>query len=228
MQQSQTKRVIKAVLFDLDGTLLDSAPDLIATLNHLRAGLNLAALPVDELRHFASRGATGLIKAGMPPCDDETLYAWKDAFLDHYKDISFIQSRPFDGVDLLLTELQNRDIPWGVVTNKMEFLCTPILEKVGWLASVSALVCGDTVSSSRPHPEPVLAACKKIGVEPEETLMVGDDLRDVKAGKLAGCQTAFALYGYADKESRFEITESTALINTPQDVLSILEASGTD
>jgi len=219
--------VIKAVLFDLDGTLLDSAPDLIATLNHLRAGLNLAAMPEDDLRHFVSRGATGLIKAGMPPCDDETLHGWKDAFINHYQDNSFVQSRPFEGVEPLLAALSDRAIPWGVVTNKMEFLCVPILEKVGWLSAVSALVCGDTVSSSKPHPGLVLEACKKIGIEPEDALMVGDDLRDVKAGTLAGCQTAFALYGYADKESRFELTENTSLISNPQDVLGILESSGT-
>lgn len=218
--------MIKAVLFDLDGTLLDSAPDLIATLNHLRAGLGLVALPVDELRHFVARGAVGLIKAGMPPCDDETLTSWREAFVRHYQEHSFVQSRPFDGVEQMLTELKDQGIPWGVVTNKMEFLSTPLLEKLGWRSSASAVVCGDTVSSSKPDPEPVLAACKIIGIEPANSLMVGDDLRDVQAGKRAGCHTAFALYGYADKESRSEITDCTELINTPQEVLDILGKSG--
>lgn len=218
--------MIEAVLFDLDGTLLDSAPDLIASLNHLRAGLGLAALPVDDLRHFASRGAVGLIKAGMPPCDDETLAAWREDFLGHYQEHSFVHSRPFDGVELLLAELRERKIPWGIVTNKMEFLSVPILEKVGWISSVAALVCGETISSSRPDPEPVLEACRKVGVIPENALVVGDDLRDVEAGKRAGCHTAFALYGYSDKESRFALTESTTVIDSPRDVLAILEASG--
>ena len=218
--------MIKAVLFDLDGTLLDSAPDLIATLNHLRAGLDLAALPADELRHFVARGAVGLIKAGMPPCDDETLTLWREVFLQHYQENSFVQSRPFDGVELMLKELKDRDIPWGVVTNKMEFLSIPLLEELGWQSSVSVVVCGDTVSSSKPDPEPVLAACKTIGVEPENSLMVGDDLRDVQAGKRAGCQTAFALYGYSDKESRTEITDCTKLIKSPLEVLDILEKPG--
>ncbi|MGA9573852.1 MAG: HAD-IA family hydrolase [Lysobacterales bacterium] len=219
--------MIKAVLFDLDGTLLDSAPDLVATLNHLRAGLNLAAMPMDDLRHFASRGAMGLIKAGMPPCDNERLHGWKDAFIDHYQENSYVQSRPFDGVEPLLAGLRDRHVPWGVVTNKLEFLCLPILEKAGWLSLVSVLICGDTVANSNPHPALVLEACKKLAVDPENTLLVGDDPRDMKAGKLAGCQTAFALYGYADKESRFEITESTTLVNTPQEVLEILDSSGT-
>ena len=220
--------MIKAVLFDLDGTLLDSAPELIATLNHLRADLKLAALPEDDLRHFVSRGATGLIRAGMPPCDDETLVSWREAFLSHYMKNNYIESRPFDGVDVMLAKLQDRHIPWGVVTNKMECLCTPLLEKMGWLSSVATLICGDTVTSSRPYPEPVLEACKNIGIEPGNTLVVGDDPRDVQAGKLAGCQTAFALYGYADNESRFEITDNTILINSPQDVLGILESVGSD
>ena len=218
--------MIKAVLFDLDGTLLDSAPDLIASLNHLREGLGLAALPANDLRHFVSRGAVGLIKAGMPPCDDETLNLWREKFLSHYQENSFVQSRPFDGVELMLKNLQDRGVPWGVVTNKMEFLSKPLLEKLGWQSSASAVVYGDAVSSSRSDPEPVLAACKIIGAKSENTLMVGDDLRDVQAGKRAGCQTAFALYGYSDKESRSEITDSTTLIQTPQEVLDILGSPG--
>ena len=216
--------MLKTVLFDLDGTLLDSAPDLVATLNHLRAGLGLAAMPVDELRHFASRGAIGLIKAGMPPCDDEMLELWRESFLSHYEQNSFVHSRPFDGVELLLSELAKRQIPWGIVTNKMEYLSFPILEKAGWLSSASAVICGDTVANSKPHPEPVLAACRKIGVEPANALMVGDDLRDMEAGKRAGSRTAFALYGYIDTERKSDIEDSTALIHTPEEVLGLLEA----
>lgn len=222
MRPSRSDKVIKAVLFDLDGTLLDSAPDLVATLNHLRAGLGLAAMPVEDLRHFVSRGTTGLIKAGMPPCDNETLEAWQVAFTDHFQENNFINSRPFEGVGLLLSELADRDIPWGIVTNKVESLSTPILEKAGWLALASTVICGDAVSHGKPHPEPVLAACSEIGMDPANVLMVGDDLRDVEAGRRAGCSTAFVLYGYADQESQSEIAEPTAVIHTPEDVLDLL------
>lgn len=225
-QPRLTDLVIKAVLFDLDGTLLDSAPDLIASLNHLRAGLGLAALPADELRHFVSRGAVGLVRAGMPPCDDETLAVWREDFLKHYQANSFVESRPFDGVDLVLKTLRDRGIPWGVVTNKLESLSIPLLEKLGWRTTASAVVYGDTVSGSRADPEPVLTACDHIGVEPENTLMVGDDVRDMLAGNRAGCHTAFASYGYADRESLSEITDSTVIINDPAGVLETLEASG--
>jgi len=215
--------LIKAVLFDLDGTLFDTAPDLVATLNHLRAGLGLAAKPVEALRHFVSMGAVGLINAGMPPCNENTLEARRKSFLNHYQDNSYIDSRPFEGVESLLSELASRGIPWGIVTNKPEFLAIPILEKVGWLSSSSAIICGDTVSRNKPHPEPVLAACRIIGVHPAETLMVGDDLRDVEAGRRAGSQTAFVLYGYAEEQCQNDITPDTAMINKPEDVLKLLE-----
>ena len=218
--------MIKAVLFDLDGTLLDSAPDLVATLNHLRAGLDLAAMPVRELRQFVSRGAIGLIKAGMPPCDDETLATWRASFLDHYRDNSFVNSRPFEGVEVMLSGLTGRNIPWGIVTNKMEFLSFPILEKVGWLSAASVVICGDTVPYHKPHPEPVLAACRTLGVDPVSTLMVGDDPRDIEAGIRAGSRTAFALYGYADFAREPGKEGNTVLINRPEEILGLLETPG--
>lgn len=217
--------MIKAVLFDLDGTLLDSAPDLIATLNYLRMGFGLQAMPIEELRHFVSRGAIGLIKAGMPPCDEETLSIWRDSFLAHYQGNSFTQTRPFDGVESLLSDLAGSDIPWGIVTNKMESLSMPILEKTGWLSSASTVICGDTVSRGKPHPEPVLAACSEMGLEPKDVLMVGDDIRDIEAGRRAGCYTAFALYGYSAKEMHSDIAFNTMLINSPKEVLGLLATS---
>jgi phosphoglycolate phosphatase len=214
--------MIKAVLFDLDGTLLDTAPDLIATVNYLRGGLGLEPIPVAELRHFVSKGAAGLIRAGLPPCDDETLLSRKDSFLEYYQQYSFVDSRPFEGVELLLSELTNRGVPWGIVTNKPEYLSLPILKKIGWLSSASAVICGDTVSRGKPHPEPVLTACRIMNLQPETVLVVGDDLRDVEAGKRAGCHTAFILYGYADRKSQFAIADDTAMINSPNEVLDLL------
>ncbi len=217
--------MIKAVLFDLDGTLLDSAPDLIGTLNHLRTSHGLQTMPAEELRHFVSRGAVGLIKAGMPPCDNETLASRRQAFIEHYQDNSYIHSRPFDGIEQLLSDLASRGIPWGVVTNKSEALSLPILEKAGWLSAASAVVCGDTVAATKPCPEPVLAACEKIGVEPFNALMVGDDRRDMEAGRSAGCQTAFALYGYVDFQGQCCFTEQTEMIRAPGEILGLLESA---
>ncbi|MCW8925672.1 MAG: HAD-IA family hydrolase [Xanthomonadales bacterium] len=216
--------MIKAVLFDLDGTLLDSAPDLVATLNYLRSSVKLKPLPVDHLRHFVSRGAAGLINAGMPPCDDETRAEWRALFLQHYEQNSYVHSAPFEGVEEVLSELDKRGIPWGIVTNKMEYLCFPILEKTGWKSAATTVVCGDTVGNIKPHPDPVLAACREIGVRPQEALMVGDDLRDMEAGRRAGTSTAFALYGYADGNSHLDIIGNATLLHTPQDVLALLQS----
>jgi phosphoglycolate phosphatase len=215
--------VIKTVLFDLDGTLLDSAPDLVGTLNYLRSGLGLGAMPVEELRHFVSQGAVALIRAGMPPCDEETLEGWRKQFLSHYADNSFVQSRPFDGVEYVLSDLTSRRIPWGIVTNKMESLSLPILDKLGWLTSAETIICGDTVSHCKPHPAPVLAACEAIGIRPRDALMVGDDRRDIQAGQRAGSRTALALYGYATMECRSVMDKSTDLLDVPMDVLRLLE-----
>ena len=224
MRSNQPDSVIRAILFDLDGTLLDSAPDMVATLNHMRELRGLQAMPMGDLRHFVSRGAIGLIKAGMPPCDEETLNAWRELFIARYQQSDFEQTRPFEGVESLLTELQRNDIPWGIVTNKSEALSFPMLEKIGWLSSASTVICGDTVSNSKPHPEPVLAACDVIGVDPQSVLMVGDDVRDIEAGRRAGCHTAFALYGYSAREMQSHIGDTTTLINSPGDVLNLLPA----
>ncbi len=214
--------MIKAVLFDLDGTLLDSAPDLVATLNHLRSGRGLAAIPMDELRHFCSKGAPGLIKAGMPPCDEDAFQQSRKAFLEHYADNSFIQTRPFDGVENMLEKLKNAGIPWGIVTNKAKHLTLPLVEKFGWAATAAAVIGGDSVEYSKPHPAPVLAACELMGVDPSETLMVGDDKRDIEAGKRAGCHTALVTYGYATEQDCIDMQAQTVLLDAPEDLLTLL------
>lgn len=218
--------MIRAVLFDLDGTLLDSAPDLVATLNHLRSNRGLAAMPVEELRHFVSRGAPGLIKAGMPPCDEDTFQQSRTAFLQYYANNSVINTRPFEGVEALLMKLKNAGIPWGIVTNKAEFLTLPIVAQVGWASAAGAVICGDSVEFSKPHPAPVLAACELLGILPADTLMVGDDKRDIEAGKRAGCHTALVTYGYATEDDCAEMDGQTVLIDAPEDLLDLLDLSG--
>ena len=214
--------VIKGVLFDLDGTLLDSAPDLVASVNLLRTNIGLPPMPVEDLRHFVSRGAVGMIKAGLPPGDEETQEARRLAFLDHYAANSYVHSRPFDGVEDLLAVLAERGIPWAIVTNKMESLTLPILKQVGWLDKADAIVCGDTFEHNKPHPMPVTEACRMIGVAPENALMVGDDRRDVESGVSAGCATALALFGYAASDVDSELYKNCAMLETPADVLQLI------
>jgi phosphoglycolate phosphatase len=222
MQPGNDPGVIRAVLFGLDGTLLDTAPDLVATLNAMRGAKGLSAMQVEDLRHFITHGVAGLIKAGMPPCDDETLALWKDDFLARSRESRYNLVQPFTGVEPMLAELKKSDVTWGIVTNKTTPLFQPLLEQNGFLSSAAVVICGDTVSQGKPHPEAVLAACETLNHDPEQVLMVGDDMRDIEAGRRAGCQTAFALYGYGAREMLSHLTEDTVLIHSPEDVLGLL------
>lgn len=188
--------MIRAVLFDLDGTLLDSAPDLVASLNHLRVQEGFDPLPLASIQSAASRGALGLLQAGMPPTDAETLEARRLAFLAHYEQFSFVNSSLYAGIPELLAFLRDNRTPWGIVTNKPEYLTVPVLSAAGLDDAVGCCVCGDTIAQRKPHPAPVLLACERLGVSPRETVFVGDDVRDLEAGIAAGVITCGALYGY--------------------------------
>ena len=193
---------LKLVLFDLDGTLLHSAPDLAAALNHVRTRHDLAPLSTEELQESVSRGAIGLLDTGMPQADEETRECWKAELLDYYQAHSCERSHLYDGVSALLRELEAKGLAWGVVTNKVEYLTHPILETLGLDQRAAAVVCGDTVSRSKPHPDPVLFACEQAGVPPQHSLYVGDDIRDIQAGEAAGTATCAVLYGYGSDALR--------------------------
>jgi len=216
-------RGVAAVLFDLDGTLLDTAPDLVGTLNHLRAGENLPPAPVEDYRRHVSRGALGLIRAGLPSRGAEAEAAWRKAFLDHYAEHSLVHTRAFDGVDVLLAALDEAAIAWGVVTNKPEFLTLPIVEALGWSARAACVVCGDTLPVSKPDPAPVRLACERAGVEPTRALMVGDDLRDLEAGEAAGARAVLAAYGYGAGEALAADRPTPTRIDHPGQLLGLLD-----
>ena len=188
--------MIRGVLFDLDGTLLDSAPDLVGALNHVREAEGLAPLAVGPLRHHVSRGARGLVDQGLPRGDEAAQEARVSRFLEHYRQHSFEASSLFPGVDELLEGLAQRGIPWGLVTNKIEGLTHPILRAAGLSSRVGCVICGDTIRWKKPHPEPVRLACELLGVPPAATVFVGDDPRDIESGRAAGTLTAVAGYGY--------------------------------
>lgn len=214
--------MIRAVLFDLDGTLLDTAPDLIAALNFLREGVGLPAVDAAEYRHLVSRGALGLITAGMPESSAEIYQQRKAAFLNHYEQNLFHQTRVFDGVERLLDELDRLGAPWGVVTNKMEYLTLPLLKKAKLLNRAACVICGDTLQQSKPFPAPVLLGCEIIGSNCADTLMMGDDLRDLQAGRAAGTKTALAVYGYLAPGILEQDLGDTYLVHQPEDVLKLL------
>jgi phosphoglycolate phosphatase len=190
------ERTVEAVLFDLDGTLLDTAPDLVGALNHLRAEEGLATAPVEEYRPLVSQGALGLIRAGLPDRGPEEEARRRQRFLDFYERHSLEHTAPFPGVEPLLRTLEAAGVPWAVVTNKPTFLTLPILEALDWRRRAGAVVCGDTLSVSKPDPAPVLHACDALGVAPARSAMVGDDPRDLDAGEAAGTLSILASFGY--------------------------------
>jgi len=213
---------IKAVLFDLDGTLLDSAPDLVGSLNWVRGTENLSPLPLSEMSQYASKGAVGLLRAGMPESDQEKFESWRLSFLGHYAKNSFRHSRLYEGVPELLNFLQQAGIPWGVVTNKIESLTLPIIEAADLQDAISCIVCGDTLVESKPHPAPVRLACGMLNVVPEETLFVGDDIRDIQAGNAAGTQTAAVHYGYGSNELAGEEVRDSLQVHHPSELVELV------
>ena len=193
-----------AVLFDLDGTLLDTAPDLGAAANHVLAQIGKAPLSDFVIRQTASDGALALIKAGLSETEqaEHDLTILRQQLLDHYVQHLYIGTRPYDGMVELITWLNSSAIPWGVVTNKPAFLTDPLLALVTELPNCAVAVSADTLPLRKPHPEPLWHACEQIGVVAKECLYVGDHIRDIEAGRNAGMTTAIAAWGYIAENER--------------------------
>jgi phosphoglycolate phosphatase len=187
---------LRGLLFDLDGTLVDSAPDLSGTVNDLRGRRGLAPLPHALLRPFATRGALGLLEAGFPDLDSSERESMRDEFLDRYRQRLWLESRAFPGIGEVLETLHRRGVRLGVVTNKIESLARPLVEAAGWHHLFTTLIAGDTTPRPKPDSAPVLAACEALGLVPEVCALIGDDERDVLAGKAAGSQTVAVSWGY--------------------------------
>ena len=191
------ERGFAAVLFDLDGTLADTAPDMARTVNLMREARGLAAVPVDEVRPFVSQGARGMIGAAFDVRPDSPDFpAMRAEFLALYADNLCIDTRLFPGMGELLDTLEARDIAWGVVTNKFERLARPVLAGLGLERRAGVIVGGDTCPRPKPFPDPLLHAAATLGVAPMRTLYVGDDERDVQAARAAGMPVIVAGYGY--------------------------------
>lgn len=213
---------VRAILFDLDGTLLDSAPDLVAALNWVRAGEGLEALPVDLMARHVSRGAVGLLQAGMPNAGAEQFQMWKDKLLARYAEHSFRHSVLYSGIPEVLGFLSESEIPWGIVTNKLAALTEPILQAAGLQDSVSCVVCGDTLDRNKPDPAPVELACELLNIPVHATLFAGDDVRDIQAGRAAGTMTAAVLYGYGSYELNEPLIAGSVKVNRPADFIELV------
>lgn len=193
-------RDLDAVLFDLDGTLVDSAPDLVAAMQRLCRELGQPEPDTAGVRAAVSKGGRAMLRRGLPGLDDARYDALLPRFLDLYAaDIAQL-SRPFDGVDVLIRAIEARGARWGVVTNKPGWLARPLLQQLGWSTRSAALVSGDCLAVKKPDPAPILRACELAGVAPQRCAYVGDDLRDIEAGRAAGMLTVAAAWGYLDGE----------------------------
>ncbi|HEY6985479.1 MAG TPA: HAD-IA family hydrolase [Rhodanobacteraceae bacterium] len=188
----------RAVLFDLDGTLVDSAPDLIAAVRALCNELGAPPPDAERVREVVSAGGRAMLRRGLPGADDAMIDQWLPRFLDLYSVNMTEHTRLYDGMDAVLEGFESRGVAWGVVTNKPGWLARPLLAQMGLAARCSALVSGDCLSVRKPDPAPVLRACELAGVEAFATAFVGDDLRDVLAGRAAGAVTVAAAWGYLD------------------------------
>jgi len=212
----------EAVLFDLDGTLADTAPDLAAAVNRLRADQSLEPMPLEQLRPFASAGARGLVHAGFGVKPGDSEYdALREAFLEFYRERPCADTRLFPGIAELLQEFAQRAIPWGVVTNKATRFTDRILATLE--LAPACVVCGDTTPHLKPHPAPLLHAADLLKLPPARCLYLGDDLRDIQAAHAAGMRAVAVDWGYHHPESGGPSTwQADAVITQPRDLLSLL------
>lgn len=217
---------VRAVLFDLDGTLVDTAPDLIFSLNEMRRRRGLAEMDHGPLRAQASHGTQGLIRLGFGIGHDQPEFQdLRTEFLDIYVEHLTSRSGLFPRMDEVLDGLDERGVSWAVVTNKPAYLTEPLLEGLGLLSRAASVVSGDTCAHPKPHPDPVLHACRQMAVRPEACLYVGDAARDVEAASAAGMPTLVALYGYLGEDDRPETWGAAGFIQTPAGLLDWLDNS---
>lgn len=214
---------IDAILFDLDGTLADTAPDLAAALNRVRRARGLDPVPLARLRPYASHGARGLLGAGMGVSPDHPEYlALRDDFLVEYEAALCVETTLFADIDVVLDAIEARTLAWGIVTNKATRYTLPLLESLGLADRAGAVVCGDTTPFAKPHPAPLLAAAERLGVHPRRCLYVGDAERDVTAGVAAGMRTIIARYGYIEPDDTPDNWPADGIVADPASLLAWL------
>lgn len=214
---------IKTVLFDLDGTLADTAPDLAGALNHVLKIHNYDPLPYKTIRPHVSHGGVALTTLGFGKEHPEfdTLY---QELLQYYQNNVANETTLFPGMNELLLELEQNNINWGVVTNKPAWLTNPLLDALNLTDRSSTVVSGDTLEQRKPHPAPILHACEQAGSKPSECIYIGDAARDIEAGNRAGMPSIIALFGYIAESDTPDSWGAHASINHPKEILSIINS----
>lgn len=215
---------VRAVLFDLDGTFADTAPDLTRALNRVRAAQGLAPLPPEVARPHTSAGARGLLKAGfgVNP-EDEAYAALRDRFLDFYGKALCVDTRLFDGIPELLAKIRARKLPWGIVTNKGKRFSEPLLRLLAVNHLAACIVSGDSTPHIKPHPASLLLAASLLSVSAADCIYIGDDLRDVQAARAAHMRVAVAAWGYLGVGEDPRNWGADAVISHPLQVLDLLQ-----
>jgi len=214
---------VQAILFDLDGTLIDSAPDLGAAANKMRVDRALAPFPLSNYRAMAGAGARGMIGVafGLTP-EHADFLALREEFFTNYEQCMTQRTYAFDGVSELIARLVAIELPWGVVTNKSARFTDPLTRAMPLFASARTIVSGDTTPHAKPHPAPLLEAAQQMGIDPVRCLYIGDDERDIVAGLAAGMGTVAATYGYLGQKSDPAQWGAHATINFPGALLQLL------
>ncbi|MBB6578127.1 phosphoglycolate phosphatase [Comamonas odontotermitis] len=226
MTLARLKNPIRAILFDLDGTLIDSAPDLGAAADQMRVVRGLPSLPMADYRPFAGSGARGMLRVafGLQP-EDEQFPILREEFFQNYERRMTQDTTVFDGVSEMLTNIVARQLHWGVVTNKSKRFTEPLSQQMSLFATAGAVISGDTTPHAKPHPEPLFEAARRIGVAPESCVYVGDDERDIVAGKAAGMYTVAAVYGYLGEKQSVAHWQADDIIDSPRELLKRLKLS---
>ncbi len=212
------------VLFDLDGTLVDSAPDLCASLNRIRQSENLAPLPYNVLREFAGSGARGLLKIGFGITDQDPRFSeLKERFLSDYQNHCAEKVCCFDGIEQTLEEIEKAGWQWGVVTNKFSNFTIPIMKKLGLYDRACVIICGDQTGKLKPHPDNMLVALHKMHALPQETPYVGDDIRDSKVAQTLGMPFAAATWGYLRQDFPIDEWRTHLVAHHPRELIGWLK-----
>lgn len=217
---------VKAVLFDLDGTLIDSAPDLGAAADQMRLDRGMPSLPHALYRPMAGAGARGMLQIafGIAP-QDPAFESMREEFFANYERCMTHNTYAFDGVPALLHALEQRGLPWGVVTNKSERFTKPLTQAMPLFAKAAVVVSGDTTPHAKPHPAPLLEAANRLGVDPRHCIYIGDDERDIIAGHAAGMRTVAATYGYLGSQLDTAAWQADAEIKSPIALLQLLPSA---
>lgn len=212
------------ILFDFDGTLADTAPDLAAAANRQRTRRGLEPMPYELLRPVASQGARGLLRVALGMQTDHPEFeTTRVQFIEDYAASSTVHSRLFPGIADLLDGIRRRGHAWGIVTNKATHLALPIVEFLGLARDSAVVVCGDTAARAKPHPDPLLHAAREAGYAPQSCVYVGDDLRDVQAAHAAGMPAVAAAYGYLGGDKDVTLWEADGCADTPQGLWDVIE-----